>query len=439
MSNRIPVVAIVGRPNVGKSTLFNRLAGSRIAIIEDKPGVTRDRIYSTCEWNGRKFTIIDTGGFEPNSTDILLSKIREQANIAIDTADVIIFVTDGRDGVTTADREIADILRKSKKDVIIACNKLDNINMHQMMYDFYELGFDSYILSAVNGIGTGDILDAVVEKLPAAEDEGYDESILKVAVIGRPNAGKSSLINKLLGEERVIVSDTPGTTRDAIDTPFEVEGKKYVFIDTAGIRRKNKVDESIEYYSVLRAFSAIDRSDICLMVIDASIGLTEQDTKITGYADEQGKGMLILMNKWDLVEKNYKTADEYTRFIKDKMKFLHYAPILYISAKTGQRTDNILKIIDSIDAERSKRIKTGVLNDMLNNSLITSPLPPAKGKRLKIYYCTQVAIKPPTFVFFTNMPNDVHFSYYRFLENEIRRSFGFEGTPIKIIFRLKEE
>ncbi|WP_026485554.1 ribosome biogenesis GTPase Der [Caldanaerobius polysaccharolyticus] len=434
------IVAIVGRPNVGKSTLFNRLAGKRIAIIEDKPGVTRDRLYHTCEWAGKVFTIVDTGGIDVGSTDTLFQQIRKQAQIAIDTADVVVFVVDAKEGLLPADWQIADILRKSNKPVIVACNKVDSAKMRESSYEFYGLGFDHvHMISSVNGTGTGDLLDTIVKLLPDSHHEEYDEDTVKVAVIGRPNAGKSSIINKVLGEERVIVSDIPGTTRDAIDTPFEIDGKKYVFIDTAGIRRKSKIEESVEYYSVLRAMSAIDRSDVCLMVIDSYEGIVEQDTKIAGYAHEQGKGMIILMNKWDKVEKDTRTAIEYTKIIRNRLDFISYAPILFVSAKTGQRIPRIIETIDEVAAERSKRLATGVLNDMLNEVLATNPLPSAGGKHVKLYYGTQVAVKPPTFVFFSNYPEEVHFSYVRFLENHIRKLFGFEGTPIRIKIKKRGE
>lgn len=435
-----PIVAIVGRPNVGKSTLFNRLAGSRIAIIEDKPGVTRDRLYHTCEWSGKVFTIVDTGGLEPDSEDELFQQMQRQTRVAIDTSDVIVFVVDAREGITPSDWQVADLLRKSNKPVILACNKVDNSNLRERSYEFYELGFeDVYMISAINGLGTGDLLDAVVKYLPDQDESVYEEDTIKVAVIGRPNAGKSSIINRVLGEERVIVSDIPGTTRDAIDTLFEVEGKKYVFIDTAGIRRKSRIDESIEYYSVLRALSAIERADICLMVIDSYEGITEQDEKIAGYAHEQGKGIIIVMNKWDKVEKDDRTMDEYKKIIRYRLDFIDYAPILFVSAKTGQRVQRIIDTIDKVAAERSKRLATGVLNDMLNEVIATNPLPSVKGKQIKIYYGTQVSIKPPTFVFFSNYPDEIHFSYTRFLENQLRRLFGFEGTPLRIKYKKQGE
>lgn len=435
-----PIVAIVGRPNVGKSTLFNRLAGSRIAIIEDTPGVTRDRLYYTCEWSGKVFTIVDTGGLEPDSEDELFQQMQRQTQVAIDTSDVIVFVVDAKEGITPSDWQVAEMLRRSNKPVILACNKVDNNKLRESSYEFYALGFeDVYMISAINGVGTGDLLDAIVEHLPLLDEDEYEEDVIKVAVIGRPNAGKSSIINKVLGEERVIVSDIPGTTRDAIDTPFEAGGQKYVFIDTAGIRRKSKIEESIEYYSVLRALSAIDRSDVCLMVIDSYEGIAEQDAKIVGYAHEQGKGIIIVMNKWDKVEKDDKTMEEYKKIIRYRLDFVDYAPILFVSAKTGKRMHQIIDTINKVAEERSKRLATGILNDMLSEVIATNPLPSVKGKPIKIYYGTQVSIKPPTFVFFSNYPDEIHFSYVRFLENQLRRLFGFEGTPLRIKFKKQGE
>ncbi|WP_425446006.1 ribosome biogenesis GTPase Der [Dethiothermospora halolimnae] len=435
-----PVVAIVGRPNVGKSTLFNKIAGSRISIVEDKPGVTRDRIYAEGEWLNKYFTLIDTGGIEPDTKDIILSQMRRQADIAIETADVILFMVDGREGITSADREISNMLRKSGKEVLLVCNKVDTPKTPDTIYEFYELGLgDPIVISAGQKLGLGDLLDEVIARFPDKKDTEYDDEVIKVAVIGKPNAGKSSFINKILGEERVIVSDIPGTTRDAIDTPFTRGDDKYVFIDTAGIRRKRKVTENIERYSVIRSFTAVERADICILIIDATEGVTEQDKKIIGYAHDNGKGIIIAVNKWDLVDKDNKTYREFEKDIRNNLSFLLYAPILFISAKTGQRVSKIFDLITLVSENHSRRIATGVLNDIIGEATLMNQPPSDKGRRLKIFYGTQVAVKPPKFVLFINDEELMHFSYARYLENQIRKTFGFEGTPIQFEFRERGE
>ena len=435
-----PVVAIVGRPNVGKSTLFNKIAGKRIAIVEDKPGVTRDRIYAEAEWLNNYFTIIDTGGIEPESEDIILSQMRRQAEIAIETGDVILFVVDGLEGLTATDREVANMLRKAHKRVLLVCNKIDTRNTPDTIYEFYELGLgEPIVISAGQSLGLGDLLDEVIASFPEGKDTEYDDEVIKVAVIGKPNAGKSSLINYILGEERVIVSDIPGTTRDAIDTPFELGEDKYVFIDTAGLRRKRSVNETIERYSVIRSLSAIERSDVCLMVIDASEGITEQDTKIAGYAHDNGKASIIIVNKWDLIEKEDKTYLQFEEDIRKTLSFMPYAPMLFISAKTGKRVPKIFDLIKTVSNNHSLRITTGILNDIINEAVLMKQPPSDKGKRLKIFYGTQVGVRPPKFVIFINDKELMHFSYARYLENKIRESFGFEGTPLQFEFREKGE
>lgn len=433
-----PVVAIVGRPNVGKSTLFNKIAGKRISIVEDKPGVTRDRIYAEGEWLNKYFTLIDTGGIEPDSKDIILSQMRKQAEIAIETGDVILFVVDGIEGLTATDKEVADMLRKTKKEVILVCNKIDTPKTPDTIYEFYELGLGSpVVVSAGQGLGLGDLLDEVIANFPEDKDTEYNEDVIKVAVIGKPNAGKSSLINKVLGEERVIVSDIPGTTRDAIDTPFEIGDDKYVFIDTAGMRKRKKIDESIEKYSVIRSLTAIERSDVCIIVIDATEGVTEQDTKIAGYAHDNGKACIIVVNKWDVVEKEDKTYLKFEEEIRNTLSFMTYAPIIMISAKTGKRVNKIFDLIKTVSNNHSMRITTGVLNDIIGEAVLMNQPPSDKGRRLKIFYGTQVGVKPPKFVIFINDKELMHFSYARYLENQIRQSFGFEGTPIQFEFREK--
>lgn len=428
-----PIVAIVGRPNVGKSTFFNKIAGKRISIVEDKPGVTRDRIYTDAEWLNHKFTMIDTGGIEPESKDIIISQMKTQAQIAIDTAHVIVFMVDGRQGVTTADEEVATLLRKTNKPIVLVVNKVDTNRLPDSFYDFYTLGVGEPIpISSVNGLNLGDLLDIIVSKFPEDIDDSYDDDVTKVAVIGKPNVGKSSLINIILGENRVIVSDIAGTTRDAIDTPFEYNEDKYVFIDTAGIRRKSKVYENIEKYSVLRALTAIERSDVSLIVIDATEGVTEQDKKIAGYAHEAGKASIILVNKWDLIDKNDYTFNEYTKKVRNELSFMRYAPIIFISAKTKQRIPKVLEYIKYVSNQHAMRISTGSLNDVISEAILLNQPPSDKGKRLKIYYGTQVSVKPPRFVLFINDKELAHFSYIRYIENQIRQNYTFEGTPIFI-------
>jgi GTP-binding protein len=433
-----PIVAIVGRPNVGKSTLFNRIAGRRISIVEDTPGVTRDRIYAEGEWLGKYFTMIDTGGIETDTSDNILKQMRIQAELAIDTADVIIFIVDGKMGLTPADREVAQMLRKSGKPVVIGANKVESPKLWDAVYEFYELGLDDvYGISATQGMGVGDLLDEVIKYFPEDADTEYDDSIIKVAVIGKPNAGKSSLINKILGEERVIVSNIPGTTRDAIDTRFTDGEDEFVFIDTAGMRRKSSVHENIERYSVLRAISAVERADVCLIVIDSLEGVTEQDKKVAGFAHDNGKAAVIVMNKWDLVEKDNKTYLRYEEDIRKGLSYMLYAPIQYISALTGKRSNRIIDSIKDVYKEASKRVPTGVLNDVIGEATLINQPPSDKGKRLKIYYGTQVGVKPPHFVLFINDKNLMHFSYLRYLENQLRQAFGFNGTPIKLEVREK--
>ncbi|SFA41031.1 GTP-binding protein [Anoxybacillus pushchinoensis] len=433
-----PVVAIVGRPNVGKSTIFNRIVGERISIVEDVPGVTRDRIYSSAEWLNTTFNIIDTGGIDIGDEPLLM-QIRQQAEIAIDEADVIIFMTNGRDGVTAADEEVAKILYRSNKPVVLAVNKIDNPEMRENIYDFYTLGFGEPIpISGTHGLGIGDLLDAVVAHFPKRETKEYDADVIKFCLIGRPNVGKSSLVNAILGEERVIVSDIAGTTRDAIDTTFKRDGQEYVIIDTAGMRKRGKVYESTEKYSVLRALKAIERSDVVLVVINAEEGIIEQDKKIAGYAHEAGRGVVIVVNKWDAIEKDEKTMIEFEKKIRDHFQFLDYAPIVFVSAKTKQRLHKLLPIIQMVSENHAMRVQTNVLNEVLMDAIAMNPTPTHNGQRLKIYYMTQVAVKPPTFVVFVNDPELMHFSYERFLENRIRDTFGFEGTPIKIIARPRK-
>ena len=436
-----PLVAIVGRPNVGKSLLFNRLAGQRISIVEDTPGVTRDRLYAECDWNGRDFDIVDTGGIEPKSDDDILRFIREQASIAIDTADVIIFVTDSRTGVTAADKDVANMLLRSKKPVALAVNKMDSIGAPDpVIYEFYSLGLgDPIAVSAMHGHGTGDLLDFCVEHFPP-EDETEDKpDAIRVAVIGKPNAGKSSLVNRSLGQERVIVSDVAGTTRDAVDSYFENDKGKYIFVDTAGLRKKSKVDDKIEKYSVMRAQDAIERADVCLIMIDARDGVTEQDTKVAGLAHEAGKASIIVVNKWDLIEKDGKTMDKMREEVRRDLAYMTYAPILFISALTGQRVDRIFELVNYVNEQSCMRIKTGMLNDVLADAQARVQPPTDKGRRLKIYYVTQTGVRPPNFVFFCNDARLFHFSYQRYLENRIRAVFGLEGTPVRITIRQKGE
>ena len=436
-----PIVAIIGKPNVGKSTLFNYLVGSRISIVEDSPGVTRDRIYAETNWRGRDFTLIDTGGIEPDSDDIILSQMREQANLAISMADVIIFLTDIRQGVTAADREIAVMLKKSGKPVVLVCNKADNIEKdREEIYEFYNLGIgEPFPISATNGIGIGDILDEIYNKFPKIEEDEKDDDKIKVAVIGKPNVGKSSLINKILGENRSIVSDIAGTTRDAIDSEFENDKGKYILIDTAGVRKKSKIKENIEKYSIMRTLLAIERADVCLMMIDANDGVTDQDAKIAGEAHEAGKGVIIVVNKWDAVEKETGTLEKYKKEIYQKLKYLSYAPIIFISALTGQRVDKLFDLINHVAEQNSFRISTSVLNQVINEAISIVQPPSDKGRRLRIYYGTQVSTKPPTFVVFVNDKKLFHFSYERYLVNQIRKEFDLTGTPIRIIAREKSD
>lgn len=433
----LPIVAVVGRPNVGKSTLFNKLVGKRLSIVEDTPGVTRDRIYSECEWRGRKFMVVDTGGIEPSSDDVILSQMRRQAELAIQKADVIVFLTDLRTGVTADDYEVARMLRKSGKPIVLCVNKCDSIGEPPAeFYEFYSLGLgDPVAISAAHGHGSGDMLDEVFKYFPENDDEEYDEEYIKVAVIGKPNVGKSSLINRIAGEERVIVSDIAGTTRDATDTVVENEHGKYVFIDTAGIRRKSKVLEKIEHYSVLRAYMAVDRSDVCVIIIDATVGFTEQDSKVAGYAHEQGKACIVAINKWDAVEKTTGTMDEFTNKLKEDFSFMSYVPFIFISAKTGQRVEKLFDMINDVNRQNSMRVSTGMLNDVLSYATTRVQPPSDKGRRLKIYYMTQPSTKPPTFVVFVNRSDLFHFSYQRYLENQIRQTFGLTGTPVRFITR----
>ena len=439
MSN--PIVAIVGKPNVGKSTFFNYIAGKRISIVEDTPGVTRDRVYADANWRGRDFTLIDTGGIEPESEDVILSQMREQANIAISIADVIIFITDIKQGVTSADEDIAIMLKKSKKPVILVCNKADNIGQPPPeIYEFYNLGLGNpYAVSATNALGLGDVLDAIYEYFPKQDETENDGEIIKVAIIGKPNVGKSSLVNKILNENRVIVSDVAGTTRDAIDSDFENEHGKYVFIDTAGIRRKSKVTESLEKFSVMRTLLAIERSDVCIMMIDAKEGVTDQDAKIIGEAHEAGKGIIIAVNKWDEIEKENGTLENYKKDVYNKLGFMTYAPVIFISAKTGQRVDKLFELINKVANQNALRVSTSVLNDVINEAIAVVQPPTDKGKRLKIFYGTQASTKPPTFVIFVNNKDLFHFSYERYLVNCIRNNFGLEGTPVRIIVREKND
>ena len=436
-----PIVAIIGKPNVGKSTFFNYLAGSRISIVQDTPGVTRDRIYAETNWRGRTFTLVDTGGIEPDSEDIILSQMREQANLAIAMADVIIFLTDIKQGVTAADREISLMLKKSGKPIVLVCNKADNFDKDkEEIYEFYNLGIgEPFPISAANALGIGDVLDEIYDKLPPKEQGEDEDDSIKVAVIGKPNVGKSSLINKILGENRAIVSDIAGTTRDAIDTEFENEKGKYVLIDTAGIRRKSKVKESIEKFSIMRTLLAIERADVCLMMIDALEGVTDQDAKIAGEAHEAGKGVIIVVNKWDAFEKETGTLEKYKKEIYDQLKYLSYAPIIFVSAKTGQRVNKLFDLINHVAEQNAMRISTSVLNQVINEAIAIVQPPTDKGKRLKIFYGTQASTKPPTFVIFVNSKELFHFSYERYLVNQIRKEFGLEGTPVRIIVREKRD
>mgnify|MGYP002640417275 CR=1 FL=1 len=436
-----PVVAIVGRPNVGKSTLFNVLAGEKISIVKDTPGVTRDRIYADTSWLDKEFTLIDTGGIEPESKDVILSQMREQAQIAIDTADVIVFITDVRQGLVDADSKVADMLRRSGKPIVLVVNKVDSFEKFMPdVYEFYNLGIgDPVPVSASQRLGIGDMLDKVLEYFPEGEGEEEEDERPRVAIVGKPNVGKSSIINKLLGEDRVIVSDVAGTTRDAIDTDIVHDGREYVFIDTAGLRRKNKIKEEIERYSIIRTVTAVERADVVLVVIDAVEGVTEQDAKIAGIAHERGKGIIVVVNKWDAIEKNDKTMREYEKEVRRVLSFMPYAEIMYVSAKSGQRLPKLYDMIDMVIANQTLRVATGVLNEIMSEAVAMQQPPSDKGKRLKLYYITQVSVKPPTFVIFVNDKELMHFSYTRYLENKIREAFGFKGTSLRFFIRERKE
>lgn len=435
-----PIVTIVGRPNVGKSTLFNRMAGKRISITEDTPGVTRDRIYAECEWLDNHFTLIDTGGIEPNTTDTIFAQMRLQAEIAIDMADVVLFMVDGKEGVTAADAEVAQMLRKAKKEIILVVNKMDKFVNNNNIYEFYNLGLGEPVsVSSSEALGIGDLLDIIIEKFDDTMDTADDDDSIKIAVIGKPNAGKSSIINRIIGEDRVIVSDIPGTTRDAIDTKFERNEQKYTIIDTAGIRKKSKVSETVEKYSVLRAFAAVERADICILVIDADKGVTDQDIRIAGYSHDNNKGMIIVVNKWDLIEKDNSTFNEFQDEIRKSLAYATYAPIMTVSALTGQRVNKILDAVDEVYSFRNLRVSTGVLNDIITEAVLMNQPRMVRGKRLKIFYGTQVAVNPPKFLIFVNDSEIVHFSYQRYIENKIRDSFEYKGTPIVIEFRSRGE
>ncbi len=436
-----PIVAIVGRPNVGKSTLFNALAGEKIAIVKDTPGVTRDRIYADVTWLDKSFTMIDTGGIEPDSSDVILSQMREQAEIAISTANVIMFIVDVKQGLVDSDAKVADMLRRSKKPVVLVVNKVDNFNKYNAdIYEFYNLGIgDPIPVSAVSKLGIGDLLDEVTKHFNNTEEYTDEDERPRVAIIGKPNVGKSSLINKLLGENRLIVSNIAGTTRDAVDTVIKRNGKEYVFIDTAGLRRKSKIKEELERYSIIRSVTAVERADVVVLLIDATEGVTEQDAKIAGIAHERGKGVIVAVNKWDAIEKNDKTIYQHTNKIKETLSFMPYAEILFISALTGQRTNKLFDMIDIVIENHTLRIGTGVLNEIMAEAVALQQPPSDKGKRLKLYYITQVAVKPPTFVIFVNDKQLMHFSYTRYIENKIREAFGFRGTPLKFIIRERKE
>ena len=438
MSDNRPIVAVVGRPNVGKSTLFNKLAGKRISIVEDTPGVTRDRIFTEVEWLNTYFTLVDTGGIEPDNGDVILSQMRNQAMLAMDMAHVILFVVDGKSGITAADKEVATMLRKTKKPVILVVNKIDSQKQFDNVYDFYELGLGNlHAISSANGMGLGDLLDEVVENFPKGLNTEYSEDIIRVAITGKPNAGKSSILNKILGEDRVIVSPIAGTTRDAVDTYLERDGQEFLLIDTAGIRRKSKVYETVEKYSVLRSMSAVERADVVLIVIDAQEGITEQDTKVAGIAHDEGRACIFVVNKWDLIEKDNKTLGNYTKEIKEKFPFMMYAPVLFVSAKTNQRMNKILETVQYVASEHAKRISTSALNDVVGEAVMLNQPPSDKGKRLKIYYASQTDVKPPKFTLFINDKELTHFSYQRNLENKIRENFGFEGTSVRFEYREK--
>lgn len=436
-----PVVAVVGRPNVGKSTLFNVLAGERISIVQDTPGVTRDRIYADVEWLGRKFTLIDTGGIEPDSKDIIVSQMREQAQIAIDTADVIMFMVDVKQGLTDSDSKVADMLRRSKKPVVLVVNKVDDFKKFECdVYEFYNLGIgEPRPISSVNRLGIGDMLDEVIKYFPEEGEDEEEDDRIRVAIVGKPNVGKSSIINKLLGENRLIVSNIAGTTRDAVDTEINYNKKQYVFVDTAGLRRKSKIKEELEHYMIVRTVTAVEKADVTVLVIDAEEGVTEQDAKIAGIAHERGKAVIIAVNKWDAVEKDDKTMNEFTKKVRNVLSYMPYAEIIYISALTGQRLGKLFETIDMVSENHAMRVATGVLNEIMAEAVAMQQPPTDKGKRLRLYYITQVAVKPPTFVIFVNDKELMHFSYTRYIENQIRETFGFKGTPLKFIIRERGE
>lgn len=436
-----PLIAIVGRPNVGKSTFFNKMAGRRISIVEDTPGVTRDRVYADCEWQNRAFTLIDTGGIDPNSDDPLLKQMRAQAEIAIETCDAILFFVDGRQGLTDDDKDVATMLRKSSKPILVVVNKIDSVDAMDNMYEFYELGLgDPIAISSVNLMNIGDLLEELMKLLPESDADEQDDERIKIAVVGRPNVGKSSIVNRILGQERVMVSDIAGTTRDAIDTGFERDGRSFVIIDTAGIRRKRAIeDATVERYSVIRSFAAIDRCDVALIVIDAQDGVTEQDTKIAGYVHEQGKAALVVVNKWDLVDKDTGTLEKYRKQVIEDLKFMDYAPVVFVSALTGQRLPKLVEGVVAAYDQATRRITTGLLNDVLADAMAAQQPPSQSGRRLKIYYATQQGIKPPLFIMFVNDQTLMHYSYERYLENFFRKSFGFEGTPIRFILRERKK
>ena len=439
--NKKPIVAVVGRPNVGKSTLFNALAGQRISIVKDTPGITRDRIYADVSWLDKQFTLIDTGGIEPDSKDVILSQMREQAQIAIDTADVILFMVDVKQGLVDADSRVAEMLRRSAKPVLLVVNKVDNLEKYMAdVYEFYNLGIgDPHPISAANQMGIGDLLDEVIGYFGDFDGMDEEDERIRVAIVGKPNVGKSSLINKLIGENRLIVSDIAGTTRDAVDTPVMHHGKEYIFIDTAGLRRKNKIKEELEHYMIVRTVSAVERADIVVLLIDAKEGVTEQDAKIAGIAHDRGKAVIIAVNKWDAIEKNDKTVNEYTAKIRNVLSYMPYAEILFISAQTGQRLPKLFEMIETVSENHSLRIATGVLNEIMSEAVAMQQPPPDKGKRLRLYYITQVGVKPPTFVIFVNDKELMHFSYTRYIENQIREAFGFRGTPLRFIIRERNE